>query len=133
MPSTAMLAAHQGQNRSRGFPFRSASEMTLMPFCSTDIDSLGRTATSVAIAPSSHQLNAERAQKILLPAIGSEIFELFVCRTGGRTRPRYRIGRCPVREQDGVRPAHASGQAREVGADVHVARAAGVDRLHLDR
>ena len=63
MPSTAMLAAHQGQNRSRGRPFRSASEMTLMPFCSTDIDSLGRTATSVAIAPSSHQLNAERAKK----------------------------------------------------------------------
>ena len=35
MPSTEMLAAHQGQNRSFGEPFRSDSSMTLMPFSST--------------------------------------------------------------------------------------------------
>ena len=30
-----MLAANQGQKRSRGEPLRSLSAMTLMPFCST--------------------------------------------------------------------------------------------------
>ena len=35
-----MFAANQGQNRSRGWPFRSFSAMTLMPFSS--IWSMGR-------------------------------------------------------------------------------------------
>ena len=33
-PRTEMLAANQGQNRSRGRPLRSASVMTLMPLAS---------------------------------------------------------------------------------------------------
>jgi hypothetical protein len=36
MPNTEMLAAHHGQNRSRGCPLRSDSGITLSPFCSTD-------------------------------------------------------------------------------------------------
>src|ERR1700738_185263 len=114
-----MFAAHQGQNRSRGRPFRSASVMTLMPFCSTDSVSLGRTATSVAIAPSSCQLNAER-EKMLLPAAGSEVRPLYVAGSGRRTWPRNGICRGPVGEQDGVRPAHPAGEAGQVGADVDI-------------
>src|SRR5947207_2386857 len=35
MPSTETFAANQGQNRSCGWPLRSLSAMTLMPFAST--------------------------------------------------------------------------------------------------
>src|SRR2546430_7581247 len=55
-----MFAAHHGQKRSRGFPLRSPDEMTLMPFCSTERPSLGRTMTSVAIA--SLPMNAPTAE-----------------------------------------------------------------------
>ena len=70
---------------------------------------------------------------MLLPAAGSEILELQVRGTRGGTGPRHRIGGGPIREENRVRPAHASGQAGEVGTDVHIARSAGIDGLNLDR
>src|SRR5438067_12311639 len=132
MPSTAMLAAHQGQNRSRGWPFRSASEMTLMPFCSTDSVSLGRTATSVAIASPSELPTAERA-RMLLPARGAELLELVVGRAGGRPGSGHGIGCRADAEEDGVRPGQSSRQPGQAGADMDVAGAAGIHRLHADR
>src|SRR5712692_237066 len=132
MPSTAILAAHQGQNRSRGRPFRSASVMTLMPFSSTDRVSLGRTATSVAIAPlPTYRLLS--AHEMLLPAGGSELLQFLFGRARGRPGSRYGVSRRPVGEEDGVRPAHSTRESGEVGADVHVAGAAAIDGLHRDR
>src|SRR6266508_5974753 len=124
MPRTAMFAAHHGQKRSLGFPFRSAVEMTLMPLSSTCRPSRGRTMTSVAIAAPSN--NECRRVEILLPAAGPERLELGGRRAARRALAGHRVGGRSIGEPNRVTQLHALREAGQARPHVYVSRAAGI-------